>query len=99
MSERRKRNVTDDSRGNILKDHSWSNGPDSEDDQAGENKLLNENTVSPRFVNLSHYYLIVRYVLDGNDYSVSSITSRTTHPSLLFFALFFVNWYIQYTIY
>lgn len=47
MSEGRKRNVREDSRGNILKDHSWSNGPDSEDDQAGENKLLNENTVSP----------------------------------------------------
>lgn len=98
MSEGRKRNVREDSRGNILKDHSWSNGPDSEDDQAGENKLLNENTVSPRFVNLSHYYLTVRYVLDGNDYSVSSIASRTTHPSLLFFVLFFVKWYIQYTI-
>lgn len=56
MPERRKRNVKEDSKGNILKNDSWSNGPDSEDDQAGENELLNENTVSPRFVSLSYYF-------------------------------------------
>ena len=59
MPERRKRNVKEDSKGNILKHDSWSNGPiDSEDDQAGENELLNENTVSPRFVSLSYYFRI-----------------------------------------
>lgn len=47
MPERRKRIVKKDSKGNILKNDSWSNGPDSEDDQPGENELLNENTVSP----------------------------------------------------
>lgn len=47
--------VKDESRGNILRNHSWSNGPDSEDEQAGENELLNECSVSPRFVILSHY--------------------------------------------
>ncbi|XP_016919158.1 mucolipin-3 [Apis cerana] len=42
MSEPRKRIVKDESRGNILKNHSWSNGSDSENEQAGENELLNE---------------------------------------------------------
>lgn len=54
MSEPRKRIVKDESRGNILKNHSWSNGSDSENEQAGENELLNE-AVSSRFVILSHY--------------------------------------------
>lgn len=40
------RRKEEESRGNILKNHSWSNGPDSEDELAGENGLLNEN-ISP----------------------------------------------------
>nr|XP_003706369.1 PREDICTED: mucolipin-3-like [Megachile rotundata]XP_012147919.1 PREDICTED: mucolipin-3-like [Megachile rotundata] len=44
MSESRRKG--EESRGNILKNHSWSNGPDSEDEIAGENGLLNEN-ISP----------------------------------------------------
>ena len=44
MSESQKRR--EESRGNILRNHSWSNGPDSDDELDGENGLLNEN-ISP----------------------------------------------------
>ncbi|XP_076178711.1 mucolipin-3 [Ptiloglossa arizonensis] len=47
MSEPRKRNLREDAKGNILKSHSWSSGPDSEDDVNGENGLLNENATGP----------------------------------------------------
>ncbi|XP_031827310.1 mucolipin-3 [Nomia melanderi] len=47
MTEPRKRNLREESRGNGLRNHSWSNGPDSEDELAGENELLDENVVSP----------------------------------------------------
>ncbi|OAD62624.1 Mucolipin-3 [Eufriesea mexicana] len=47
MSESRKRNVREESRGNILRNHSWSNGLDSGDEQAGENQRLKEHTISP----------------------------------------------------
>ncbi|XP_076751837.1 mucolipin-3 [Xylocopa sonorina] len=46
MTESNKRNTREESRGNVLRNHSWSNGPDSEDEQPAENDLLNEN-VSP----------------------------------------------------
>lgn len=46
MTEPRKRNLREEvARGNILRDHSWSNGPDTEDEQ--ENELLNENVTNP----------------------------------------------------
>ncbi|XP_054005891.1 mucolipin-3-like [Hylaeus anthracinus] len=50
MSEPQKRNFGEETRGNILGHHSWSNGPDSEDELTGENGLLNENETGP-----SHY--------------------------------------------
>lgn len=55
MSESQKRR--EESRGNILRNHSWSNGPDSDEELAGENGLLNEN-ISPRFASLSQSFLI-----------------------------------------
>ncbi|XP_076244510.1 mucolipin-3 [Calliopsis andreniformis] len=47
MAEPRRRTLREEMRGNILRNHSWSNGPDSEDELAGEHGLLNENVVSP----------------------------------------------------
>ncbi|XP_017883967.1 mucolipin-3-like [Ceratina calcarata] len=43
MTEPHKRNLREDSRGNLLRNQSWSNGPDSEEDQPTEHELLNEN--------------------------------------------------------
>lgn len=46
--EPRKRSLREDtSQGNILRNHSWSNGPDSDDDVVSENGLLTEDTVNP----------------------------------------------------
>ena len=48
MAEPRKRTLMEETRGNNLKNHSWSNGPDSEDELSGENGLLDEN-VTPSY--------------------------------------------------
>lgn len=38
-----KKSAREESRGNLLRNHSWSNGPDSDDDQPTERETLNEN--------------------------------------------------------
>ena len=48
MAESQKRTLKEETRGNNLKNHSWGNGPDSEDELADENGLLDEN-VTPSY--------------------------------------------------
>ncbi|KOC61158.1 Mucolipin-3 [Habropoda laboriosa] len=77
MSASQTKNTRDESRGNILTNHTWSNGPDSDDELARENELLNENMVSP-----SHRRLTVE---EQSAYNMTLFTEGKMRRKLKFF--------------
>ncbi|XP_076280054.1 mucolipin-3 [Lasioglossum baleicum] len=80
MTEPRKRNLREESKGNILRNHSWSNGPDSEDELDGENELLDENVPSP-----SHHGPMIR------DPSICNMTTFGEEKMRRKLKFFFMN--------
>ncbi|CAK9808598.1 Mcoln3 [Anthophora quadrimaculata] len=71
------KSVREESRGNILTNHSWSNGPNSDDELARENELLNENMVTP-----SHRRLTVE---EQSVYNMTLFTEEKMRRKLKFF--------------
>ncbi|CAK9806392.1 Mcoln3 [Anthophora quadrimaculata] len=71
------KSVREESRGNILTNHSWSNGPNSDDELARENELLNENMVTP-----SHQRLTVE---EQSVYNMTLFTEEKMRRKLKFF--------------
>ncbi|CAK9830778.1 Mcoln3 [Anthophora retusa] len=77
MSALQNKNAREESRGNILTNHSWSNGPNSDDELARENELLNENMVTP-----SHQRLTVE---EQSVYNMTLFTEEKMRRKLKFF--------------